>query len=389
MATAPLTNLVVRCYPGEDGKTGTFALYEDDGVTTAYQKGAFALTPLTYSARKGSVTVTVGAATGTYAGQPTTRGITVELPDTQQATGATRDGQPVAITYDAATATNRITLPPRPVGQATTLIVQAAPADTDALRVRAVARRMAGILGQPVAGATVHDLLQAAIAAAPLGDDAAREALLAAAGVGVVHKNEGAYLYRGKIEDTLFTPGGVLSAPPQTTTLPSGQMTATVKIGGQSIDLPNNASSVEMLMGADNVARAAKVTVSGTEDGYKQDGATDGVVDGYPGDSTAEWSSGQTTGATLRLDWTTPQTIDRVLLFDRPNLTDQITAGTVEFSDGTTLPVGALPNDASTPFALKFPAKTITWLKFTVTAVKPETQNSGLAEIAVMRAGAK
>jgi len=39
MTTAPLTNLIIRCYPGPDGQSGSTTLYEDDGVTTGYRKG--------------------------------------------------------------------------------------------------------------------------------------------------------------------------------------------------------------------------------------------------------------------------------------------------------------------------------------------------------------
>ncbi|MDQ2688165.1 MAG: hypothetical protein M3Y28_09895, partial [Armatimonadota bacterium] len=76
----------------------------------------------------------------------------------------------------------------------------------------------------------------------------------------------------------------------------------------------------------------------------------------------------------------------RILLYDRPNLDDQVTLGTITFSDGSTLAVGTLPNDASQPLELKFPAKTITSLTFKVTGISPSTQNIGLAEIAVLRA---
>jgi hypothetical protein len=37
-----------------------------------------------------------------------------------------------------------------------------------------------------------------------------------------------------------------------------------------------------------------------------------------------------------------PQNINRIRLFDRPNLSDEVTVGLLTFSDGTVLPVGAL-----------------------------------------------
>ena len=72
-----------------------------------------------------------------------------------------------------------------------------------------------------------------------------------------------------------------------------------------------------------------------------------------------------------------------VLLYDRPNLTDQIEGGTLEFSDGSRMEVGALPNDGGLPGAVSCPAKTCTWGKFTVTKAGQRTQNVGLSEMAV------
>jgi hypothetical protein len=71
-------------------------------------------------------------------------------------------------------------------------------------------------------------------------------------------------------------------------------------------------------------------------------------------------------------------------LFDRPNThADQVTSGLLVFSDGATLNVGELPDDASAAKEISFPAKEVTWLMFVVNSVKPETLNIGLAEIAV------
>ena len=109
------------------------------------------------------------------------------------------------------------------------------------------------------------------------------------------------------------------------------------------------------------------------------------MVDGYPGDTSAEWASnGEKASAFLKLSWDKAQTIDRIWLFDRPNThADQVTAGTLIFSDGSSINVDELPDDASAAKEITFSTKEVTWLKFIVTAVKPETQNIGLAEIAV------
>jgi alpha-glucosidase (family GH31 glycosyl hydrolase) len=82
MGTAPLETLVVRAYPGADGPKSNFTLYEDDGQTTGYKHGQSSQTQLTYRRNANVVTVTVGAAAGSYSGQISKRGLVIELPVT-------------------------------------------------------------------------------------------------------------------------------------------------------------------------------------------------------------------------------------------------------------------------------------------------------------------
>ena len=109
------------------------------------------------------------------------------------------------------------------------------------------------------------------------------------------------------------------------------------------------------------------------------DRAIDGIVGGYPVDVQREWSSaGELTGAWIRLTWATPQKIGRSILHDRINLSDHILAGSMTFSDGSTLMVGALPNDGS-GLTQDFAApKTVTWVQFSVVSAAGES--AGLAE---------
>jgi len=140
-----------------------------------------------------------------------------------------------------------------------------------------------------------------------------------------------------------------------------------------------------------NIARKAKVTATSTYQGYSAQAAIDGVVGGYPADTSAEWASdGEKASATLRLSWDEPHTINRIWLFDRPNThADQVTAGVLIFSDDSTITVGELPDDASAAREITFTPKHISGLKFVVTSVRPETYNIGLAEIAVFTAETK
>ena len=421
MATTPLTTLRVRCWPGDDGQTGRFTLYEDDGISSAYTHGQSATTPLSYTRRGSLMIVTISAATGTYAGQPSRRSIAVELPDTDKASQVTVNGKPATAAYNAATWTNTVTVPAQNIRQATVITLNAAPVvsydikepngvflqitppNAAPLRTRAAARRAAGILGHPVPD------VQTALSDPSL-TPAQQETLLAVAGVGLEAHNEGSYLYHGVVHDYFYAPEGVLDggwvtdistgrliSPGGTPLLVSGPTSTwrgrtithpgqvAFKISGQEYRLPA-VLPADAITTADNVAQTAKVTAGGSEPGYSPEGAVDGIAGGYPGDKTQEWSAGATVGAVLTLTWDTPQTIDHVALYDRPNLTDQITAGTLSFSDGSTAVFGPLPNDGKTPLDIRFAPKTITSVTMKATAVKPGTQNAGLAEIAVYKA---
>ena len=54
-----------------------------------------------------------------------------------------------------------------------------------------------------------------------------------------------------------------------------------------------------------------------------------------------------------------PVTLDRVVLYDRPNLEDRVTAGALVFSDGSTVTVGSLSNSGGAT-TVTFPARSVT-----------------------------
>ncbi|MCZ2846980.1 DUF7402 domain-containing protein [Modestobacter sp. VKM Ac-2978] len=146
-----------------------------------------------------------------------------------------------------------------------------------------------------------------------------------------------------------------------------------------NVDLPVEPS----VPTGENLAGQATVTASSENvwDGQTAVKAVDGVVDGYPGDHTAEWSSaGERAGAWLQLDWVGPVELNGVVLYDRPNQSDQVTAATLTFSDGSTVTVPTLDvAGAATP--VTFPARSTTSVRITVTAVSGTTRNVGLAEL--------
>jgi alpha-glucosidase (family GH31 glycosyl hydrolase) len=79
----PTDTLDLAVYP-DSGRAGSFSLYEDDGRTLNYQDGAYAVTDLTqrlHAQNDGSsdLSISVGPAVGTYAGQPARRTVRVHV----------------------------------------------------------------------------------------------------------------------------------------------------------------------------------------------------------------------------------------------------------------------------------------------------------------------
>jgi alpha-glucosidase (family GH31 glycosyl hydrolase) len=105
MTTAPLDELVIRCYPGVDGERGTFELYEDDGQTQAYMSGQFAVTRLSYHRKDSSVTINIAPAEGAYEGQVTSRSYTVQLPCVSKPESVNLNGKATDYEYDPDTFT--------------------------------------------------------------------------------------------------------------------------------------------------------------------------------------------------------------------------------------------------------------------------------------------
>jgi len=109
--------------------------------------------------------------------------------------------------------------------------------------------------------------------------------------------------------------------------------------------------------------------------------AIDGSDGGYPDASTSEWATrGGGSGSWIQLDFPKPTLINGVMLSDRPNLDDQITGGTLVFSDGSRVPTGTLANNGSV-CSLSFTPRTVTSIRLTITSVSASTTNAGLAEL--------
>ncbi|WP_405682353.1 alkaline phosphatase family protein [Streptomyces sp. NBC_01238] len=131
------------------------------------------------------------------------------------------------------------------------------------------------------------------------------------------------------------------------------------------------------VQGPVNLAMSASATASSS---YSSRYLPSNAIDGVRGmNGSGEWASSGELNPWIRLDWTSTQTIGRIIFFDRPNSTDWAPGGTLTFSDGSTVSVSGIPNDGSA-YQVKFPAKTgITWVTFQVAG--GSGANVGLSEI--------
>ncbi|MGD1002383.1 MAG: TIM-barrel domain-containing protein [Candidatus Brocadiia bacterium] len=127
MTTAPLANLVVRCYPGTDGQSASTTLYEDDGVTGRYLRGESSQTVLTYRRSNNKVAVIISPSKDSFAGQVEKRSYLVELRETAKprdvAVSHGKSETDYVTDYDESTHTIHVRIAPRPVHDELTISV--------------------------------------------------------------------------------------------------------------------------------------------------------------------------------------------------------------------------------------------------------------------------
>ncbi|WP_208712298.1 chitobiase/beta-hexosaminidase C-terminal domain-containing protein [Sinomonas sp. R1AF57] len=137
-----------------------------------------------------------------------------------------------------------------------------------------------------------------------------------------------------------------------------------------------------------NAAKDSGTTVQASSQAsstQSPDRARDGYAWGAPQAPGKEWvSNGEKTGAWIQYTFGSPTAVSMVNLFDRPLADQQVTSGVLDFSDGTSVPVGALYNNGAGT-TVTFPGRTVTSVKFTVTGVSPSTTAAGLAEFEVFK----
>ncbi|MEH6682556.1 MAG: GH92 family glycosyl hydrolase [Sediminicola sp.] len=146
-------------------------------------------------------------------------------------------------------------------------------------------------------------------------------------------------------------------------------------------------ASLSLWAGGDNIALLAVASASETTIGFGEQSVNDGQVHF---DGMGEWASNSSMNfwgginyPWVQLDWETPQTTNRVVLYDRPSLGSHTAGGTLFFSDGSEISVTAMENNGS-PKTIVFPEKEIQWVRFQLT--DGDGDRLGLSEMEVFAA---
>lgn len=123
-ASADLSNLVLRVYPGKAGDDNSFTLYEDDGVTTEYKEGKYAKTDLNYKDNGKNVVITVAPTKGEYTGQLKERTYTLELVGWDNVKTVKVNNKKAKVEYDAKTKIHTVSIESAPIKKETVITVQ-------------------------------------------------------------------------------------------------------------------------------------------------------------------------------------------------------------------------------------------------------------------------
>lgn len=187
MTSAPLDELVIRSFPGPDGQTGAFTLYEDDGISQDYENGAFTETDITYRRNDDRITLRIEPARGQYEGMVEERAVRMELPCTTPAKTVQINGESAQAEYDEQACSNIVHIPSRSVWEAVEVTLNAADADQHTLRTKATEHRIKSLLGDSAGTHSIHALLNAT---AKAGGAKTAPWLAAVLGLGIHTKDE-------------------------------------------------------------------------------------------------------------------------------------------------------------------------------------------------------
>jgi alpha-glucosidase len=140
--------LILTIFPGQSGETG---VYEDAGNTLGYTRSEFAWTTVKHSQRTdGTRMIEILPVEGAYAGMPAKRGYEIRLESTLPPYSVRSNLGEIRSSYDGATLTTVIMVPPGPVNQRVEVLVKGSAAPVELV---------SGVRGQLARLRTAMDIL--------------------------------------------------------------------------------------------------------------------------------------------------------------------------------------------------------------------------------------
>lgn len=192
MGSAPLSTLRVRTYPGFNGQLSQSVLYEDDGVTAEYISGYRSVTPVRYQREENLVTMTVGKASGPFAGQLENRDLVFEFPNTVKAEVAYLNGSAVAVQYLEDSFTNVVRINGTSVREELTLKIELADYNPQIIAQKFLKRNLKALLGAYDETTSLASLIKLY---GSQGSSSTLESLLALANIGFDLRSAGIHTY--------------------------------------------------------------------------------------------------------------------------------------------------------------------------------------------------
>lgn len=174
--------LTVVIFPTEGDGKGESELYEDDGISKAYQEGKCARTPFSYGREGCTHIITIGETKGDFEGKYSARPVKVVLRNVASFTEVKFQGQEVQAEFDPEKRTLTVALADTLPGD---LVIEASTTDPKEIAAAETKRR--------------QDLL----------DENDKEGKLLVAGCGLGKIYESAYGYKGR-DVYRFFPGGLV-----------------------------------------------------------------------------------------------------------------------------------------------------------------------------------
>ena len=119
-----------------------------------------------------------------------------------------------------------------------------------------------------------------------------------------------------------------------------------------------------------------------SEAGSRPAALSDGVATSTRDGLGATWTAPARLGAWVQFRWRSVRSVTAVQVYGAAGSGARIKAGLLTFSNGTSLEVGEILADPRFPTTLAFPARSVTWVRFTVTKLSGGG-NANLAELRV------